>query len=181
MSALVSLLRVVGVSFIILNLIFLVTPISVLPQFFVTSPPVDIINEKSGLHYSEESGYYHVVRIRNRSDQSQTVVVVLKTDIDYEPRRSDPVSLSPHEEKDVVIVPIQPTSRTNLQEYVDILTRPSVLRVEYAETPLPSGSSVTFLVHLFLQALFFIIGGLLLGVAQYISREEKAKTPFKPP
>ncbi len=68
--ALVSLLRVIGISFIILNLVLLVTPTSVLPEFFVGSPPVDIIEERSGLYYAEESGYYHVVRIRNRSDQS---------------------------------------------------------------------------------------------------------------
>ena len=174
-SVLVSLLRVVGVSFIILNLILLMTPTTVLPEFLVGSPPVDIIRERSGLYYTDESGYYHMISIRNRSDKNQTVVVVLKTDLDYEPRRSDPVSLSPYGEKDVVIVPKQPTSATNLEKYIDFLTKPSVLKVENAETPLPSGSFVTLIVHMILQVGFFVLGGVCLGVAQYISREKRGR------
>ncbi len=105
----------------------------------------------------------------------------MKTKLDNDPRRSDPVVLSPYEEKDVIIVPIQPASATDLKAYVEYLTRLSLLRVEYAETPLPSGSFLTFLVHLILQISLFVIGGVLLGVAQHISREEKARTPFKLP
>lgn len=181
-SAVVSLLRVIGVFFIILNLIFLVTPTTVLPQFFVQSPPVDIVDTaqgpyglyQTGLYHDEWSGYYWIVCVRNRSDKDQEIVVVMKTEIDYSPRRSEPVLLNPHEERAVVVAPEQPTPSTNMERYVDALTRPNFIRVEYAETLLPSGSFVTFLVHLILQVMFFVIGGILLGVAQYISREEKA-------
>lgn len=146
------------------------TPATILPQPFVQSPPVDIMNVRSGL-FNDDCGDYHwIVSLRNRSSETQTVVVLLRTDIDHE-TRSEPVLLHPHEERTVVVFPEQPTSDTNLKEYISILQRPSLIRVEYAEE-LPPDSGAKLFVDLIFRALFFVVGAALLGVGQYISRKK---------
>ena len=142
----------IGICLIVVNIILFFTPTSVFPGFGAGTPPVEIVQERSGLRCDGYSACNYEVYVINRSNQEQRIVVLVKTSVDYSPCRSAPIALGPNENSIVRIIPsVQPSMSTNPSAAVDALTKWDYLGVEYAEGGLPSGSPQAFGAHLILS------------------------------
>jgi len=162
-------LRVVGISLIVVNIILFLTPAGVFPGFGVLGPPVDIVRERSGLRCDGYSSCNYEVYVINRSDKEQRIVALVKSSVDYSPCRSAPIALGPFEETVVNIGPsVQPSMSTNPSAAIDALARWDYVGVEYAEGALPSGSAQAFGAHMIVQVIALAVGLALLVAAQRI-------------
>jgi hypothetical protein len=166
-SVLKLVLRVIGLSLVVVNIILFLTPTSVFPGFRIGSPPVEIVSEHSGLRCYE-------VYVVNKSSQEQNIVVLVKSSLDYSPCRSSPTTLGPNESTVVTISPsVQPSMGTNPQGAADALAKWDYVGVEYAQGALPSGSAQAFGAHAILQVISGAIGVGLLVAAQKVDRHPK--------
>jgi hypothetical protein len=132
------------------------------------SPAVDVVREQSGLAY-EYGIYFFRIVLHSRSSEPVVVVAVIKTGIDFSPRRSNPIEVCPGCTVTVRVDAEQPPSTQSQQQnqkFIDFLTRPEYVRVESVSSPIRTGEIGTAFLHrVILQAGLLIVGSLLVGLA----------------
>ncbi len=107
--------------------------------------PVEIDYANSGLIY-QGGVYYDSITVHNYGFQQVSVIVSIKTGLDYEPRSSTPVKVCSGCSVNVLIEELQPPPSQTPQQQAQMLnsmTHPESLNVNYAspqagETKLPS-------------------------------------------
>jgi hypothetical protein len=168
---------VTGICLVVVTIILFFTPTSIFPRFGVGTPPVDIVKERSGLRCDGYSTCNYEVYVINRSNEEQRIVVLVKSSLDYDPRRSAPITLGPNQSSVVRISPsVQPSMSTTPSAAVDALSKWNYVGVEYAEGSLPSGSPQAFGAHLILQITSLLVGLALLAAAQKMSTKRPRMT-----
>jgi hypothetical protein len=102
------------------------------------TPPVDILMGQSEI-VIENNVYFDSILIHNHGSSNVTVVVEIETSLDTKPRLSDPVTLCAGCSASVLIEEVQPPPGQIVdQSYINLLTNPQLIRVDYLSTVLVS-------------------------------------------
>jgi hypothetical protein len=104
---------------------------------FAGSPPVEIDYANSGLVY-QGGLYFDRIAIRNYGSPLVSVIVSIKTGLDYSPRSSTPVQVCPGCSVNVLIKEIQPDPTQTAEQkaqMVNFMTHPESLKVYYSSSP----------------------------------------------